>query len=99
MNTFRFVAHRRGKKVIIKGKAPVSFLKRGPYLKPLREPQTRIRTYQLCYAQETESTVEYAEELALVVYEEMEMPDVVRLIRIKLPGDAEFLIKRQKRWK
>jgi len=84
---------------MIKGKVPVSFLKKGPYLKPLPEPQTDIRTYELCYAQEAFSTTPYAEEMVLLVYEEPEMADFVRLIRIKLRNDKEFLIKSQQPWK
>jgi hypothetical protein len=93
----RFVARRRGREVIIKGNVQVSFLKKGPFVRPVPEPQTDIRTYELCYAQEAFLKVSYPEEMALVVYEELEMPEFVRVIRVKLPNDREFLIKSRRR--
>lgn len=81
--------------MIIKGKVPVSHIKQGPFLKKLHEPNTGIRTYELCYEKREASTSPYAETLVLVVYEEPEVPDFVRLIRIRLPGDRDFEIESQ----
>ena len=95
MNTCRFVAHRKNQKVIIKGKVPVSPIARKPYLKRLPEPQTDTRTYQLCYADSAMATSPYATTLELVRYEEWEVPDFVRRIRIKMANDEEFVIESQ----
>jgi len=37
VNTLRFVARQRGRKIIIKGKVPVSFLEKGPFLNAVPE--------------------------------------------------------------
>jgi hypothetical protein len=83
------------RKVIIKGKVPVSAVARNPYLKRLPEPQTDTRTYQLCYADSATATSPYATTLELVAYEEWEVPDFVRCIRIKMANDEEFVIESQ----
>jgi len=93
--SIRFVAHRRGQKVIIKGKAPVSVIATGPYLKRLPDSSADTRTYQLCYAERIRPTAPYSQTLQLLSYEEPEMPDCVRRIRIKLWNDREFVIESQ----
>ena len=69
------IARRKDRKVIIKGKVPVSAVARNPYLKRVPEPQTDTRTYQLCYADSAMVTSPFATTLELVTYEEWEMPD------------------------
>ena len=95
MNTVRFVARRRGKKVIIKGKVPVSDAHQGPYLKWVAHPRTDTRVYELCYRKSLMAFSHGAETLELVVHEEPDVPDFVRSIVIKLPNDKEYVIESQ----
>jgi hypothetical protein len=95
MNTVRFVARRRGKKVIIMGKVPVSAAHQGPYLKWIAHPRTDTRAYELCYRKSVMAFTHGAETLELVVHEESDMADFVRTIRIRLPNDREYVIESQ----
>jgi hypothetical protein len=95
MNTFRFVARRRGQSVIIKGKVMTSAVIQEPYLERIEGPASETMTYRLEYRRTIKSFNYGPETPALVVYEEREMPAPVRRIRIVLPGDREFIIESQ----
>ena len=91
----RFIARRRGRKVIIKGKVPVCDTAQGPYLKWVAHPRTDTRVYELCYRKSVMAFTHGAETLELVVYEEPDVPDFVRSIVIRLPNDKEYVIQSQ----
>ena len=95
MNTVRFVAHRRGKKVIIKGKVPVSDAHQGPFLKRVAHPRTDTRVFELCHRKSVMMLTHGAETLELVVHEEPDVPEFVRSIVIRLPNDKEYVIHSQ----
>ena len=95
MNTLRFVARRRGKKVIIKGKVPVSDAHQGPYLKWVSHPRTDTRVYELCYQKSVMAFTHGTETLEIVIHEEPDVPEFVRSIVIKLPNDKEYVIESQ----